>query len=71
MKEEDWQEGNIFAYSMFETGALEGVNFNYFDIWKPKIWHTFCFLFKNDEVTLYLDTKRITKQPFKLKVMYW
>ena len=49
---------------------MRQINFKYFEIWKPKMWNTFCFLFKTDEITLYINNKQILNEPFKLKVKF-
>ena len=53
-----FEEGATMAYSFTDGGV------NIFPAWSPREWHSVCFVFKNQNMTLYIDKKVVTKTIF-------
>ena len=46
------------AYSFTSSGA------KIFPSWSPREWHSVCFVFKNQQMTTFIDKKEIAIQKF-------
>ena len=65
MRSDDWIENSIF-------GKLwaPGFDLEYFEIWKPKVWHTVCIQLKDEHIVLNIDGNRILKRHTYMQVLY-
>ena len=53
-------EGATMAYSFMDDGI------DIFPSWSPREWHSACFVFKNQNMTLYIDEKEIARKKIKV-----
>ena len=54
------EEGATMAYSFTDDGV------DIFHSWSPRKWHSACFVFKNQNMTMYIDGKEIARKKFKV-----
>ena len=54
------EEGATMAYSFTDDGV------DIFPSWSPREWHSVCFVFKNQNMTLYIDGKEIVRKQFEV-----
>ena len=54
------EEGATMAYSFMDDGI------DIFPSWSPREWHSACMVFKNQNMTLYIDEKEIARKKVKV-----
>ena len=52
------------AFSFTESGGG-----NIFFTWSPREWHSACFVFKQQNMTLYIDGAEIAQKQIKVQVL--
>ena len=53
------------AYSFTDSGGG-----NIFKTWSPREWHSTCFVFKNQNMTLYIDGTEIFRKKIKVNCKF-
>ena len=54
------EEGATMGYSFTDDGI------DIFPSWSPREWHSACMVFKNQNMTLYIDEKEIARKKVKV-----